>query len=566
MRRFKLDILLIHISLIAVVTGGLLTWLTGEKGELALSPGEVRSEYVVIPSGELHKLPVSVRLDSFVVDYYPGRALPRDFRSHLSLGSGGSVIVAMNRIGHVGGYRLTQLSYSDDGSTLLAVSHDPWGIGVTYLGYVLFAIGGLAWIVRISQRIIPIVLFMTVCCGSGAAAAPKAVSPEYASGKAFEPVVYSGRVVPLSTVATDFTLKLTGKTSFLGLSPERFMISVLMYPQEWNDIAFLRVSEEPLRAELGISGDYIAPSALIDPRSGEYILASIHASGNKAMQAAVERLDEKTELLVRLREGTLFSPPDVADNTRSRFSLQAETFLNRIAPGRWIYIPILAWGILLLFVGNKRIGLWRPLVTGLLFIAAAVTWGVRWWLQEHVPLVGGYEVMLFSSVVLLGISLVAFRKSSMLPIGVICAGFTALVARISGSNPVMTTLIPVLASPWLSAHVALVMTSYCLLGLTFPVSFFSRMRPTLYFLNASGVVILGLGIISGAVWANLSWGRYWGWDPKETCALVTFLVYALPLHSRLRFATSPLYYLLGLLAIIFTYIGPSFLGPSLHTY
>ncbi|WP_302314800.1 cytochrome c biogenesis protein, partial [uncultured Muribaculum sp.] len=84
-----------------------------------------------------------------------------------------------------------------------------------------------------------------------------------------------------------------------------------------------------------------------------------------------------------------------------------------------------------------------------------------------------------------------------------------------------------------------------------------------------GVVLLGIGIFAGAVWANVSWGRYWGWDPKETWALITFLVYAVPLHTSIAKLRTPLnfhiYLILAFLTVIMTYFGVNLL-PSLHAY
>lgn len=134
-------------------------------------------------------------------------------------------------------------------------------------------------------------------------------------------------------------------------------------------------------------------------------------------------------------------------------------------------------------------------------------------------------------------------------------------------------LLPVLASPWLPVHVALVATAYCLLALTSLLScaalFQSRYKGTFKTgaqrLLFPGVYFLGLGIIAGSLWANISWGRYWGWDPKETWALITFLIYAAPLHPSLRPVRRKLYLPLALLAILMTWHGVNLLN-SLHAY
>lgn len=124
---------------------------------------------------------------------------------------------------------------------------------------------------------------------------------------------------------------------------------------------------------------------------------------------------------------------------------------------------------------------------------------------------------------------------------------------------------PVLNTPWLAIHVSLVMTAYALLGLTFvaavaglvsPVSA-ERMRRLSLAALYPAEWLLGMGIITGAVWANISWGRYWSWDPKETLALVTFLIYALPLHSNVSSLRAPcryhVYMFLAILSVAANY-------------
>lgn len=136
---------------------------------------------------------------------------------------------------------------------------------------------------------------------------------------------------------------------------------------------------------------------------------------------------------------------------------------------------------------------------------------------------------------------------------------------------------PVLASPWLSVHVSLVMASYAILGFTMPAALSALLMPrhrrqlTSFAMSllGPGTYLLGLGIITGAMWANVSWGRYWAWDPKETWALVTMLLYAVPLHRRLKLQTAPfacdLYLIFCFLSILMTYFGVNYL-PSLHAY
>lgn len=150
-------------------------------------------------------------------------------------------------------------------------------------------------------------------------------------------------------------------------------------------------------------------------------------------------------------------------------------------------------------------------------------------------------------------------------------------------NPHKEGQLPVLATWWLPLHVGFAAAGYIVLASTFPLAILSilcrrlthRMLSMARALLAPGLFLLGYGIIIGAMWANVSWGRYWGWDPKETWALITFLVYSIPLHlhnngrtmvrpyTRIRLFIT--FLILGALAIAMTYWGTSYL-PSLHSY
>lgn len=122
-------------------------------------------------------------------------------------------------------------------------------------------------------------------------------------------------------------------------------------------------------------------------------------------------------------------------------------------------------------------------------------------------------------------------------------------------------LVPVLRSPLLVVHVGVIMVSYVLLVV-------SIVRRSLLRL---AVFMLAAGIFLGAIWANISWGTYWSWDPKESWALITLLVYSLPLHPRLLpWLQSPLHYrlysLFALLVLLMTYFGVNFFLTGLHSY
>ena len=120
---------------------------------------------------------------------------------------------------------------------------------------------------------------------------------------------------------------------------------------------------------------------------------------------------------------------------------------------------------------------------------------------------------------------------------------------------------PVLHSPWLSAHVSIIMMSYALLVLSIVERRLLRLA----------VFFLAAGIFLGAIWANVSWGTYWSWDPKESWALITLLVYSVPLHSEsLPWFRSTrnyrIYSLMALCCLLMTYFGVNYLLGGMHSY
>ncbi|MBO7463515.1 MAG: cytochrome c biogenesis protein CcsA, partial [Bacteroidales bacterium] len=206
----------------------------------------------------------------------------------------------------------------------------------------------------------------------------------------------------------------------------------------------------------------------------------------------------------------------------------------------------------------------------------------RWYVSGRVPMGNGYETMLFMSLVIIMLALIFGNKIKILtPFGFLISGFTLLVAWLGQRNPQITPLMPVLNSPILSAHVSTIMIAYSLLAFTFfngIFSFFIKDEEKLSQLTVlsrimlyPAEILLGIGIFLGAVWANISWGRYWSWDPKETWALITFMVYAVGFHRfSLKFLQNQrrmhLFFILAFLTVLMTYFGVNYFLGGMHSY
>jgi cytochrome c-type biogenesis protein CcsB len=235
---------------------------------------------------------------------------------------------------------------------------------------------------------------------------------------------------------------------------------------------------------------------------------------------------------------------------------------------------------------------WSVYVFIFAFLLYTLGLAARWYISDHAPWSNGYETMLFVGWASALSGLVFSRRSpiAMAVTGVLAA-IALFVAGMSWMNPEITNLVPVLKSYWLIIHVAIITSSYgflamgALLGLLNLVLMIARnkkndkqLRDTIqeisYIIELAlyiGLVLITSGCFIGGVWANESWGRYWGWDPKETWALVSILVYSAILHLRNvpklnnRFTLSALA-LLGFSSIIMTFFGVNYYLSGMHSY
>lgn len=163
-------------------------------------------------------------------------------------------------------------------------------------------------------------------------------------------------------------------------------------------------------------------------------------------------------------------------------------------------------------------------------------------------------------------------------IALMAMGFCLLVAMMSGSNPPVTPLMPVLSSPLLTLHVTVIMIAYALFLLVMLGSIAALLRPSLgqdimrtnLLMLYPAVSLLAIGIIIGAVWANISWGNYWSWDPKEVWALITLIVYLYPLHlgSGTKHAVNRFHVwcVVSFLSVVITYFGVNLILGGMHSY
>ena len=221
-----------------------------------------------------------------------------------------------------------------------------------------------------------------------------------------------------------------------------------------------------------------------------------------------------------------------------------------------------------------------PILLGISFLALTFGLVLRWIISGNVPLSNGYESMLSVAwLVMLIALLMQFRIRIVMVFGFLLSGFFLLVSHINQMDPAIGQMMPVLNSPLLSIHVSIIMMSYALLSLTFICGIMGicmrnhgeELQALSRLFLYPALTCMGFGIFIGAIWANVSWGNYWSWDSKETWALITFMIYAVVVHTQsLPIFRKPLtyhiYITLAFLSIVMTYFGVNYFLTGMHSY
>ena len=228
----------------------------------------------------------------------------------------------------------------------------------------------------------------------------------------------------------------------------------------------------------------------------------------------------------------------------------------------------------------KVLNIALPILLGVSFLALTFGLALRWIISGNVPMSNGYESMLTVAWFVMLISiLMQLRIRIVMVFGFLISGFFLLVSHINQMDPAIGQMMPVLNSPLLSIHVSIIMMSYALLSLTFICGIMGicmrfhgeELRDLSRLFLYPALTTMGFGIFIGAIWANVSWGNYWSWDSKETWALITFMIYAVVVHTQsLPVFRKPLVYhiyiTLAFLSIAMTYFGVNYFLTGMHSY
>ena len=643
----------LHSSVLIILLGALLTMLTGQHGEMTLSPGKTVNRFTVEKHGESREvtLPFSLKLDRFEVETYPGTHTPMDFVSHLQILDGNTTTdakISMNNILKYRHYRFYQSDYDENGNSVLSVSHDPWGVGVTYAGYLLLLVALIGLFVERNGQfrtllrnvsgkaaLLLTLLTLTAALPAQANEKPRTLPKESADKMGQMYVMYKGRVCPMQTLAKDFTTKLYGNARYRGYTPEQVFCGWLFYTDDWQTEPVPRIQRDIKRGKMREAEEKKQIINML--QNGQLLKIFPHADSAQQVtwysqndQLPLEIPDDEY-LFIRKQMslckeyvmlGDFASLDKLFDKTKiyqEKYALgqvqpeaqyRAERLYNRLTAGRWLAMATITLGLFcfaaaIICLGKGR-RLYKPIQViatiwmSLLCLFLAAVFILRWIAGGHVPMAGSFDSMNLLALSICIITLIITRIETnghasqrtggkyeiALPAGLLMTGFVLLVQMIGGSNPPITHLMPVLSSPLLSLHVTVIMIAYALLffimlngisavvvRLTQPsnTAYLERLRDISLIMLYPAVALLAAGIFIGAVWANISWGNYWSWDPKEVWALITLLVYIAPLHNTLWTSfRKPMFFhiysILAFLSVLITYFGVNFLLGGMHSY
>lgn len=669
---------------------------------LTINGIQVQLEY-----GAIRKpIPFSVACRDFILAKYPGSESPSSFESYLSIIDQRNHYksnrhIFMNHVTDYDGYRFFQSAYELDNpatpeneeATKLSVNHDEWGTNLTYLGYLLMAIGMLlslfapkgrfrelnSKINKLKTLSLPLVFLLL-----GNPLFAKDVQPDYTKihreintehSELFARVLVQedrGRIIPFHTLADQLLRKTYGTNTYKGLNAVQVVLGMHMYSKYWEKQPMILVPKA-VRERLKLK-KYCSFRDLLDVHNNYKFLALYQKTHKKAEKEQDEfekkliKLTERFEVfqgilswqymkiipkkndpgnkwyvplsmeimgadsissIVTLKYLTAIDQavqsgnyedanqllPKVKEIQRkigskvvpSEKKVSFEITYNKMMIFKTVFNGYISIGLLLMFIYLLSI-FWSPtakfqkalkiLRNGLLlftagfFIYHAVGLGFRWFISGHAPWSNGYEAIIFIAWVTVLAGWVFIKKIEVvLPGALILAAMMLFVSELNLLDPEITPLVPVLKSYWLMIHVAIITGSYGFLGLSFILGLLnlvlylfrnqkngerithqiSQITYTSEMTMTVGTFMLTIGTFLGGVWANESWGRYWGWDPKETWALVSVLVYAIILHFRFipklkgMFAFNIASFW-GYSAILFTYFGVNFMLVGLHSY
>ncbi|WP_300642036.1 cytochrome c biogenesis protein CcsA [uncultured Helicobacter sp.] len=326
------------------------------------------------------------------------------------------------------------------------------------------------------------------------------------------------------------------------------------------------------------------------------IIQSLYKGINQGL--TLEQWQEANNALLAIKAyQNKYSPNLVISESK----IDSEILLNKINFFRYLIVPFILVGVVLFLITlvyilrnqkmPSKINLFFWIALSALTLLQTLALALRWYISDHAPWSNAYESMLYIAWASAMSAVFFFRKSNLaISASSFLAGISLFVANLGFMDPQVSNLVPVLKSYWLNIHVSIITASYGFLGLCFVLGVITLLMfilrnedkknidSAILSLSAInemamiiGLLMLTVGNFLGGVWANESWGRYCGWDPKETWALISICVYGIILHIRFLgiknlpyvFATASV---VGFFSILMTYFGVNYYLSGMHSY
>ena len=682
---------LFHVSFIIILFGAALTHYFGLDGMMHIREGE-KSNIIMVGEQKV-ETPFYLALKDFTLTRYPGSRSPSEFESDITVidkenNEKFDTNIYMNHTLVYGGYKFFQTSYdTDEKGTKLSVNKDP-GVEVTYIGYAMLFLGLILNLFDKKSRfqflirkirnmpIAVVALSLGLLSQTPTYASPyienyleqhqensKALAEVFGTLVVQDPV---GRMKPLDTQNREVLNKLTGKSTWRGMSANQVVLGMFSKPELWKKVNIIRIKTPKLKALLGVKKTQkLVKFTDFFNEKGVYKLTKEVERANQLVpskRGTFERdlikADERLNIVFMSYRGVLLTLFPLPNNERDKWvdfksmfamvkhsevkratsrlldacynrhyakgfpyietirayqtefgqsvmpsqkKLDVEIWFNKMSLFFKLSMAYLLFGFLLLVYGlssmfyNKlmspKVKIFINIIAFSLFALHTFGIALRWYIGGYAPISNTYETMIYIAYASIITSVFFLRKSTIaLSAAFIMAGIFIFAAYLGEIDPEITNLVPVLKSYWLSIHVSVITGSYgffgvgAILGIITLFLYMLRhdKRPHIdtHIKNISyinevaltlGLTLLVIGNFLGGIWANESWGRYWGWDPKETWAYISILVYVIVLHMRLiKKVYSPYLFailsVLSFFSILMTYFGVNFYLAGMHSY
>lgn len=307
----------IHLAFLFIMTGMIVSSFAARSGRIVLAPGQNVSTFET-DHGD-RELPFGVLLDYFEVVNYPGTQSPQDFVSIVTFNRDLQDTISMNHIARYGGYHFCQSGYSPDGEVILTVTHDPWGTGLNYAGYLILLVSMLGFFLDPHSRFRQLarggMTLLLLAVSVEVQALPRTLPCESAERMGKLCVNYQGRICPVSTLARDFTTKLYGSPTYKGLTSEQVLSGWIYYYSDWQQEPIIKLKGgESVKSLFHTTSRYVSLNDYID-NMGQYRLKMLDTmSATDPRYSSLMAVNEKYLLVTMLYGGELLKMYPIADS------------------------------------------------------------------------------------------------------------------------------------------------------------------------------------------------------------------------------------------------------------